>query len=120
VNYPYRCSACAHEFEVIKSVKFIDDPETCEKCNASAERYISSRQSFYGASDWDNAHFSPVLGEVVRNNAEVRRKAKERGLIEVGNEPVEKINSHFDKMRQKKSEQEYKQILDTSLGEINS
>ena len=112
--------ACEHTFEVIKSVKEINSPEHCEKCNAVAVRTIATSQAFFGANDWDTAHYSPAFGKVVKNNLEARRLAKERGYVEIGNEPVESIHSHYDKAREQKADKRYQDVVDslTNLGEI--
>jgi ssDNA-binding Zn-finger/Zn-ribbon topoisomerase 1 len=99
--YPYKCNS-GHTWEVIKSVKQIDNEEKCPDCGTIGERYISQSQSFSGADDWDTAHYSHALGKVVRNNKEERRLASAKGLIEVGNEKPEKIHKHFKKQRDDK------------------
>ena len=117
--YPYRCDACDHEFEVIKSYKDIENPEACEKCEKCATRYIALSQSFSGEADWDTAHYSQALGKVVRNNADARKQAKAAGMEEMGTEPVDKIHKHYDKMRADKAQASYDSI-NTNLGEIKS
>lgn len=101
--YPYRCQACKYEFDVVKSVKEIDNEERCEKCDSLADRYIS-RTYFYGASDWNTAEFNPGLGCVTFGSKDRAKKAKERGLEEVGNDysSGEAAITHFDNMREKK------------------
>ena len=119
ILYPYECPKCDASFEVIKSVKMIDDEERCPKCDTVAERKIAKQQSFYGASDWDTAHYNPAFGKVVKSNKEARELAKKKGMIEVGNEDPDKIEKEFAKDRAKKAE--YKSISElTSLGEIRS
>lgn len=89
-QYPYRCTVCDHTFDVVKSVRQIDDPESCTKCNApDAKRYLVP-VNFNGASDWDNTKWNPGLGCVTKSNAHAAKIARERGLIEVGNEDVHK------------------------------
>lgn len=100
--YPYVCNDCGHEFEVVKSVKAIDDPEHCQVCNALSDRVIAKTGGFIGASDWDTAHYNPAFGKVMKSNAEARREAKRMGLEEVGNEPVDNIHKKFDGDREKK------------------
>lgn len=121
IIYPHKCTVCAHAFEVIKSVKDIDNQEMCEKCGSPAERYIASSQAFFGANDWDTAHYSQALGRVVKNNAEARRLAKERGMIEIGNEPVEKIHKKYDSEREEKAERSYSDVVSSlrNLGEVS-
>lgn len=112
--------ACEHRFEVIKSVREIDSPEHCEKCGGVSERTIATTQAFFGANDWDTAHYSPALGKVVKNNAEARRLAKARGMIEIGDEPVEKIHKKYDQEREQKAERAYSDVVAslTNLGEV--
>ena len=108
---------------MIKSVKDIDCPEACVSCNSeNTRRTIARTQSFSGANDWTTAHYSPALGRVVRSNLEARRLAKERGLVEVGTEPVERIHSHYDKARAEKADKNYRDIVEsvTNLGEISA
>jgi hypothetical protein len=107
---------------VIKSVRDLDQPETCVCGSTNTERTIAVSQAFskMAAGDWNSAHYSPALGKVVKNNAEARRLAKERGMIEVGTESVEKIHAKYDTERQKKAEQGWDDITRslTNLGEI--
>lgn len=88
-RYPYICTACSHDFDVIKSVRQIDDPEACQKCGSICRRYLVP-VNFNGASDWDKAEYNPGLGCIVKNTKHRERIAKERGLIEVGSEDVER------------------------------
>jgi putative FmdB family regulatory protein len=113
--YPYSCNSCKHDFEVIKSVRHIDDDESCELCGHTAVRTIAKSQAFYGANDWDTAHYSTVLGMKVRSNKEAQKIARERGLVEVGTENIEKIHKKFDTEREKKIETRYDDILNTTI-----
>jgi putative FmdB family regulatory protein len=87
--YPYKCTTCPHHFDVAKSVRQIDDPETCPKCQSDSKRYLVA-VNFNGASDWDKAEYNPGLGCIVKNTKHRERIAKARGLIELGNEDVSK------------------------------
>lgn len=118
--YPYHCNHCDHDFEVIKSVKYIDDTEYCDRCNAVSVRQIAKSQFFYGEKDWDTSHYNPALGRTVKSNAEARKIAKQMGMEEVGNEKVDKFHKHFDDIREKKEKTSYDKILNNDLGEIRS
>lgn len=115
VIYPYHCPACKHEFEVIKSVRQINDEESCELCGQISVRIIAKSQAFYGANDWDTAHYNQALGMRVKSNKEAQRIARERGMIEVGTENIEKIHKKFDTEREKKIETRYDDILNTTI-----
>lgn len=98
-TYEYECtnSRCGKEFEVIKRVAEIDNPEVCLTCGDDAKRFISKRQHFYGASDWNKLEWNPGLGQWVDGGSKARAKiAKERGLTEVGNECPDKYGKHQD------------------------
>jgi hypothetical protein len=100
---------CLFEFEVTKSVASIDHPETCEKCGAPAERYIS-RTYFYGAGDWDKAEYNPGLGCITKNSLHRKRICKQRGLEEIGNECPDKTCDHYDRARQKTLEDRWASV----------
>lgn len=110
--YPYRCPFCGVDFEIIKDLEHIDYDEICPKCGTTCqktERLIAKKSSFYGEKVED-AEWCDALGCVVKNSAHRRKIAKERGLEEIGNEPVENIAKHFDeaqKSRQKASWAEF-------------
>lgn len=101
-NYPYRCTTCEHEFEVVKRVADIDSAEQCPECNSVSERYIG-RTHFYGADDWNKQEYNPAFGKSLTPQ-QARKEAKKRGMIEVGNENPDKIHKHFEKEREKKLE----------------
>lgn len=113
--YPYQCTSCRHEFEVIKSVRDIESPENCPVCDIISIRTIARSQSFFGATDWDTRHYNHALGMVVRSNKEAQKIARERGLVEIGNENVDKIHRTFDTDREKKISTRYDDIIDTSI-----
>jgi putative FmdB family regulatory protein len=115
--YPYECRRCGETFEVIKSVRHIDDPEFCE-CGPQAYRTIAQRQSFSGEKDWDSAHYNHGLGQAVKSNAHASKLAKERGMIEIGDEPLDKIHKKFDTEREQKIESRYDEIFEPI--EVNS
>ncbi len=91
--YPYQCDQCRHKFEVIKSHREMDQNEACPSCltivsgkstDEGGCRYIA-RTHFYGAKVED-AEFNPGLGCITKGKKDRERIARQRGLIEVGNE----------------------------------
>ena len=101
--YEYRCSDCQADWDVVKSMSQLERKETCPACgreNGCKSRLPPRGTSFSGASDWNTQHFSPALGRVVKNHRHARQVAKEKGMIEVGNESPDKIHKHFDDQRQ--------------------
>lgn len=89
--YPYRCNDCGRHWDVYKSLSAIDDPETCQCGKPDAERYIA-RTFIFGAKVED-AEYNPALGLITRNARHRADEAKARGMIEIGNEPLDSIHA---------------------------
>jgi putative FmdB family regulatory protein len=85
--YPYRCE-CGFEFDVVKAVSDFNRPESCERCGKEASRVFTRTQLF--GTRVEDYSFNHGLGCVTRNSAHARQLAKDKGLIEVGNEKPEK------------------------------
>ncbi len=101
-TYDYVCAKCDSDFDVIKRVAHLDAAEYCPQCSGPGERRIS-RVGIINAGDWKPA-YNPGLGCVVNSRAHQReilrqREGEGRGLIEVGNEPIEKIHKYYDTQR---------------------
>ena len=100
--YPYRCPDCSHEFEVLAKISEIDHAMiNCEKCDTlleSKHRQIAKRQFFYG-TEVEDYEFCPALGQVVKNKKHRQQIAKDRGMVEIGNESPETVHSHFESER---------------------
>jgi hypothetical protein len=90
MQYEYNCEHCHHVEDYVIVSKHSDDIdriENCEGCGRVMNRQISKHISFSGEKVEDNiSYFDPALGVEVSGRSHARRIAKERGLIEVGNE----------------------------------
>lgn len=109
--YPYRCDACNHTWEVIKRVAEIDAQERCPSCNQLGIRYIASRQSFSGEKVED-AYYCPALGTIVKSKSHRNRLAKDRGLIEVGNDDPPSNYHIYDAQREKNARDRYREFFE--------
>lgn len=107
MNYAYRC-VCGHAWDVVKSLADIERVEPCEKCSQPGKRFIAGF-TFYGADDWDKAEWNPAFGCVVRNRKHRAQLAKERGLIEIGNEDPNKIHAHYEAQRASDNERRWRE-----------
>ena len=113
--YIYLCLKCDRKFDIVKSIKSLDDPEACPGCAALETRRCLQRVNFNGASDWDKAEYNPGLGCVVKNTKHRERLAKERGLIEVGNEDVSKVIKTQDAKLESASDERFEKAFDPVL-----
>lgn len=115
--YPYECPQCTHQFEVIKCVADMELPEKCPKCDTISTRYIALTH-FYGASDWDKSEYNPGMGIVTRNSKHRAREAKARGLVELGNEDLGKLQKENEKRFAEEGEKASKQNSEIFRHEI--
>lgn len=95
-TYEYICE-CGFEFEVTKPFGQYDCEELCLKCGSVKTIRQMSRTHFYNANDWDKAQFNPGLGCVVKNKKHRDQLAKEKNLVEIGNESCDKICDSQDR-----------------------
>jgi len=113
--YPYRCD-CEHEFDVYKPMENIDDLEVCPKCNTELTK--SNRMivggTFYGEKVEESA-YCPALGTVVKNSKHRATIAKERNLVEIGNEDPNKMHTSFEKQREDKKQKTYDDYFSNSI-----
>lgn len=114
--YPHVCPQ-GHSFEVIKSVRDIDNEEHCPECGEIGKRTISVRQSFSNAGDWRGPEYCPALGQVVKSDAHRRKLAKERGLEEVGTENINKVAKENAKQNEIAKEKDYEQLARVAYNE---
>jgi putative FmdB family regulatory protein len=108
--YVYHCNNCSHEFDVVKSVKEIDNQENCEKCGSVCERIIRFRGYFLGEKDWDKAEYNPGLGCVTKNAKHRKQIAKERGLEEIGTTKIDDFKEQSDKRLEENRQRVYDSI----------
>lgn len=106
MTYVFECqnASCGKHFDVIRSVREMDEPGVCSTCNNVAKRiFIPSRVLFSGAAV-QNAEYNPGLGCITRNKSHRDEIARQKGLIEVGNEKPEILHKLADKARDEKWE----------------
>ncbi len=86
--YDYCCGSCGMSCDIVKRVVELDRLELCTRCNHPMVRVFHLPQLM--RTKVEDAYFCNGLGRVVKNSTEAKRVAKERGLVEVGNEKPEK------------------------------
>lgn len=98
----------------------IDDLEPCPSCKSSCDKHcriITKGREFYGEKP-DEPFFSIPLGKWVKGNNDMRRQAKQRGLIEVGNEDVGKLMDRADRDRENKRNDGWREFTNPSAYQI--
>jgi putative FmdB family regulatory protein len=103
--YPYKCNACGHRVEVVRSIKETAGEQPCPECDEPMA-YVFTRTTVIGAAV-QHAEFNPGLGLVTKNKQHREEIAKQRGLIEVGNESRESVGRKIQQDHAEKIEREW-------------
>lgn len=98
-TYEFRCNKCDKNFQTVESIKTFDGDGHCPTCNKRSKEYIFTANVYFVGAKVESPEFSPALGQVVKNSKHRKEIAREKGLIEIGNEPTEKIHKKFDSDR---------------------
>jgi putative FmdB family regulatory protein len=101
VTYEHTCKPCGLTFDVIKTVSEIDRPEPCPDCGGQTVRHFAPRRVFFSGTSVQDAEYNPGLGCVVKNKEHRAEIAKQKGLVEVGNDykSGEHMQAKFDQDR---------------------
>lgn len=110
MTYDYRCGSCLFIFDAIKAVSEMDYLESCPKCHASAARIFIPRSILFSGTKIESPEFNPGLGCIIKNTAHRKEVARQKGLIEIGNETPEVIHKHYDKRRSEKLEAVWNEV----------
>ena len=105
--YPYRCLKCAHNFEIVKAVKDVHLTHDCEACGHNeTERVFTSKLYFNGAKV-QHAEYNPGLGCVTKNKEHRSEIARQKGLVEVGNETPDTLHKETVVKREQERAREW-------------
>lgn len=115
--YEYHCEACAKRFDVIKRATEMEAEERCSQCNSVAARQFVPRRVYFSGTKVEDAEFNPGLGCITKSSAHRKEIAKQKGLIEVGNEKPEVIEKHYDDMRKERRERAWADVDKGWVGE---
>lgn len=96
MTYEYHCKKCDQYCDIIKGADDFDRSEHCTICGQPMTRVFKPIIHLTN-TQVHNPYYSIALGDMVKSPKDERRKAKERGMEEVGNENVRK---HVKRRRQ--------------------
>jgi putative FmdB family regulatory protein len=86
--YEFLCAWCVKSFDVVRPVSEYDAAAFCPDCGHEGNRVRFPRKLHLYNTAVQEKQFNPALG-CVATDREAKQIAKERGMIEVGNERVE-------------------------------
>lgn len=110
--YLYSCGKCQTEFDVIKPLAEIDNPEFCPGCKRKGKREFAPRAIYLNKTSVHHPEYNPGLGCVVKNERHKKYLMQSKGLVEVGNDygSGEKMQEKFEKDRAEKKEKEWEKL----------
>lgn len=88
-TYEYQCQNCDTETEASKPVAEYNTEEKCPNCSCVMAKKFSGRIGLHNTAVQEK-YFSHTLGKVVNGPIHEKKLAKEKGMIELGNERPEK------------------------------
>ena len=107
--YEYFCEPCSKQYDVIKSIKVYDKKDPCPECGKVGYRILSANIQFLG-SKVEDAEYNPAFGTIVKSKRHRDELAKQKNMVEIGNEKVENIHNKFDSDRAQKLAKSYEDI----------
>ena len=117
--YDYRCKSCLDTFDVCKTISNADIIETCPHCKAECDKThrIISAKEFYGEKP-EEPFYSVPLGKWVKGKSDMRKQAKQRGLIEVGNENIDTLHDRADRDRKKREDNRWSEFTNPDAYQV--
>ena len=112
MTYEFHCMKCDVMFDVVKPVAEIAHPELCKVCGNEATRsFVPSRIHIHGAAV-EHAEYNPALGCITKNKKHRAELAKERGMVEIGNDfkSPDAIHKKFDGDREDRKKKAWEDV----------
>jgi predicted nucleic acid-binding Zn ribbon protein len=120
-TYEFFCTPCgenfeevqpmgAHKRQALRDIKRVERTAKCPTCKTVSKDRLFSHQVYFVGARVESPEYNPALGQVVKNSKHRKDLAKEKGLIEIGNEPVEKIHKKFDSDRAEKLKKAWEDV----------
>lgn len=102
--YQYSCQHCQAVFDVVKPARDFERAENCPGCNELAKRDFAPMNLHLVHTKVQEKEYNPGLGCITNSRQHRAEICKQKGLEEVGTEPVEKLHEHHEKVRHEKWE----------------
>lgn len=87
--YVYSCNGCGGKFDIIKPVGDYNRPEFCPTSHVTMTRAFAPQIVYLSGTEVQERAWNPAFGQALTRN-EAKQIAKDKGMIEVGNERPEK------------------------------
>lgn len=94
MKYSYHCVKCGSDHDIDKDMDFATREEICPDCSITMDRVYKPMMIM--KTGVQHAEYNPAFGCVVKNSKHRAELAKQRGMIEVGNESPEAIQKHCE------------------------
>lgn len=112
--YQYNCPKCKNVVDIVKDADDYIRIEICSICASELLRVYSSPFLKITKTTWPE--FNPAFGKVM-DKKEVDYEVKKRGLIEVGNEDLNKFEQQQESINVAKRSAEWDNLVSEAYGE---
>ena len=110
IIYEWNCPKCEVKFETLQSIVEYNGETQCPTCgDITKERIFSAKITILGSSV-QNAEYNPAFGQVVKNKAHRNELAKQKGLIEIGNDKPESIHKATEETKRDRIKKSWENI----------
>lgn len=89
MTFEYYCKDCTIITEHIGKIGQAPEYVSCTMCGKKANRQFSIPQLI--GTSVETPQYNPAFGQIVKNSKHAKELAKKRGMVEIGNEPVDKM-----------------------------
>ncbi len=105
MTFEYWCKTCELIKEDIQRIGCAKEYLKCDKCGEKMQRHYTTFQ--ISGTKVSNREYNPAFGCVVKSDAHRKELAKQRGMIEIGNESPASLQKHQDDHISKISNRDY-------------
>lgn len=105
--YEYRCKDCLHNFDVVKPVRDLELTHECPACGFEETVRLFSPKIYISGAKVEDAEYNPGLGCVIKNKNHRAEVAKQKDLIEVGNESTNTLHRETVEKKQIQKQKEW-------------
>lgn len=99
--YEYECSSCDLVIEITKSASDYRRDEKCNCCGKQMTAVVTGGGGIL-LKRTEFPEYNPAFGTVVRNSTHRKELAKQRGVVEIGNESIDRLGKDFEQEAKKR------------------
>ncbi len=105
--YEYECNSCSFTTDIIKHHSVYDREERCSVCSSTMQQIFTIAPK---SNRMERAEYNHALGCVVKSNRHKQSILKEKGLVEVGTESLDKMHKFAETRQEEKFKKSWDEV----------